>query len=131
MQTQKYNISRATSCWELINERASCGWNYNIKSLSSRYAVMIWCRFTMTGLACAHVVIVCWMCNGTENPVNLMRFPLEEKELFSWQAIAAAIARRKAEGIRIHDYENQYENIAVIRSLSFYCFLTHHKPLGI
>ena len=36
------------------------------------------------GLACVpDVVIVCRMCNETENPVNLMRFPFEEKGLFS------------------------------------------------
>lgn len=35
----------------------------------------------MMGLACADVVTVCRMCNETENPVSLIRFPLEEKGL--------------------------------------------------
>lgn len=49
----------------------------------------------MTGLACADVVTVCRMCNETENPVSLIRFPLEEKGLFLPAAIAE-LAGRKA-----------------------------------
>lgn len=70
----------------------------------------------MTGLACADVVTVCRMCNETENPVSLIRFPLEEKGLLLSDDNRIRRGGKSKVGIR-HDRENRH---AVIGPPAFF-----------